>query len=292
MFLYLYFECKAFARLVFVTSGRLLGWALIRLVLGPADGRRPALRLALSFVVVLGFGYGFMRTSQMQAAARTAVPALDAGWDDVRRPLALYSLGGNEFGKMTRYEARRHNGGGGRQDFLTFGAFENDQMRYLTASFYRPQRERMERGSFFDTMVKRAAQSALNVARLDVPDQMESRFGVLEVADARLYSQGRLRNCLAYRLDSAEIDFFIAGFACGAGQVIDRLALACAIDRVDLLAAGDDDDLVRFFTRSEGRRGAGCVTKMGPGQKTTPWLDASAPIPPLRHAPSQIKVRP
>jgi hypothetical protein len=290
MFFYLYCAVGSALRQSLYFCAHVAKAALMRIVLGPAEGRRPILRLSLFALISLGFGYGFIKTGLMQAAARTAIPALESGWDDVKRPLQLYGLGGTEFGKLSLYEARRHRSGGGRQDFLSFGQFDNDHQRYLTASFYRPGREQKSQYSFFDAIVRRAAQSGLAVGRLDVPDRMASRFGVLEVADTSLYVRGHVRNCLAYRLDAEGVDFRMAGFACGAGQVIDRLALACAIDRLDLLAAGDDDELVQFFTRSENRRSGICVTKMGPGQKSPPWLDASAPIPPLRSARGQIKV--
>jgi hypothetical protein len=73
---------------------------------------------------------------------------------------------------------------------------------------------------------------------------------------------------------------------------MDRLGLVCAVERLELLAAGDDDELVGFFTRAESRRSAFCETKKGVGQIKTPWLDASAPIPPLRSERGLIKVMP
>lgn len=290
MLLYIYCEGRAFLSWLLGVMGRLLWAWLARLIRGPENGRWPLARLALSICVMAVFAYGFVKTGLMQAAARTSVPALERGWEVVRHPLPLYGFGGTDFGVLTSYEARRHIVGGGRQDFLAFGRFELDQKRYLTASFYRPRQEKAPDETFFTAMMRRAAQSGLSVSRLDQPSPQLSRFGVLEVADARLYAQSHSRNCLAYRLRSEDVDFDMAGFACGGAQVIDRLALVCAIDRVDILAAGDDDALVQFFTRSESRRSPACVTKMGPGQKTALWLDASAPIPPLRHERGQIRV--
>jgi hypothetical protein len=51
----------------------------------------------------------------------------------------------------------------------------------------------------------------------------------------------------------------IGGFACGApGKPVDRAALACTLDRIDLVAAGDDTDMRAFFTGAAGEVGAAC----------------------------------
>ena len=270
----------------------ILNMAALRVLLGPKDRRRPVLRLSILAGLVAGAGFFVVKSSQDQAAARTPVPGLVSGWEEVRKPIALFGFGSKDFGKQSRYSARRHSSGQGRQDFVDHGSFLTEKERYLTASFYRPGAEDAPRSPFFVDIVRRASQSGLSVSRSSQPDVMTTRFGPLEVADITLYMADKTRSCLAYRFEADAPDFRMAGFACGGEQPVDRITLACAVDRLDLISAGNDDDLARFFTSTEVRRGSGCGAKVAPGVRTSPWLDASAPIPPLRNSRAQTKVKP
>ena len=63
----------------------------------------------------------------------------------------------------------------------------------------------------------------------------------------------------------------IGGFACGTpGNPIDRARLACALDRLDLISAGEDRELRAFFTGAPRQLGAACSTPPGEAQKNEP----------------------
>lgn len=80
----------------------------------------------------------------------------------------------------------------------------------------------------------------------------------------------------------------MAGFACGApGRPLGRAALACAVDRIDLVSAGDDAALRAVFVAAERRTGATCLggpslAAVGPGTRRLGWLDPDGALPPLR----------
>jgi hypothetical protein len=71
---------------------------------------------------------------------------------------------------------------------------------------------------------------------------------------------GQTTGCIGFRLADANV-LQIGGFACGApGRAVDRARLACTLDRIDLVSAGDDTELRTFFTGAAGELGAACRT--------------------------------
>ena len=122
-----------------------------------------------------------------------------------------------------------------------------------------------------------------------LPGGLASRFGEFEVADIVL-AQGAIEaSCLGFRLDVASPGLKITGFACGGGKPLDRPTLACALDRIDLISAGEDHALAKFFLDAEQGRGKVCSAPRGPGARST-WLDQGAQLPPLRATTAARKV--
>jgi hypothetical protein len=76
--------------------------------------------------------------------------------------------------------------------------------------------------------------------------------------------------CLGFRSTDGKV-LEIGGFACGTpGNPIDRARLACALDRLDLISAGEDRELRAFFTGAPRQLGAACSTPPGEAQKNEP----------------------
>ncbi len=214
--------------------------------------------------------------------ASTAAPRND--WVEVRNPLRFYSLESAEFGKSPRmYEARRHATGGGRRDILTFGPSVPGSEAVLRLSIYRKGAEEAASGRFFVEMARQAAQTGFSVTRSAQPGDMPSRFGVFETADLTLNTPAGEAACLGFRLGLDHPGLEISGYACGApSHPIDRRALTCALDRLDLASVGDDRELGRFFANAELARGAGCGGARGGGNGASRWLEPVSTKPALR----------
>ncbi len=243
---------------------------------------------ALSFLAAIGlFGAAGLLVAGLREAAPRAPEAAAApksAWVEFGRPIQIYALQTAEFGKEVRvYEARRHREGGGRQDLLSYGAAEIGQGANLRLSLYRPGTEPAPETALFVDFARLAARSGLAVTRSALPDTLATRFGAFEVSDVSLAQGQTEAPCLGFRLNVADPGLQIAGFACGGARPVDRPTLACALDRLDLVAAGDDRELAKFFIAAEQARGKACGPARGPGAKPT-WLDPSAHLPPLRNA--------
>ena len=206
-------------------------------------------------------------------------PEPSGAWSDVSHPFELYMIASPDLAEPTSYIAQR-NRGGGRRDTITFGDPTADA-QYLRMTFYRAGSEKAVVPSFWVEMARRAADGALSVERTAVPDHLKTRFGNFETGDILVSSGTASRACVGYRMAVQDPDFRISGFACGPrAQPVDRRALSCLIDRIDLVAAGDDKALSLFFARAEIDRQAECFA--GRGGKLANWLAPQAGAPALR----------
>jgi hypothetical protein len=200
-------------------------------------------------------------------------------WSDVTRPFELYRIASPDLEEPTSYVAQRHRGGG-RRDTMTFGDPAADTP-HVRMTFYRPAEEKALVPSFWVEMARRAADGALSVERAATPDHLKSRFGNFEAGDIILSGGAATRACVGFRIAVPDPDLRISGFACGSrGQPLDRRALGCLIDRIDLVAAGDDKPLSLFFARAEMERQTECFG--GRGAKASNWLSPQVSAPALR----------
>lgn len=228
-------------------------------------------------------GIATMVPAPQAPAIPVAVPPPNP-WVEINKPMPLYQLSGSEFGREASYEARRHRTGGGRIDTLTFGAPDFEKRSYLRISMYRPGGEDFERSTFFVDLARHAASAHLAVARSAAPDSLTTRFGDFETADITLAGAAGETPCVGFRLAAEKTDFFITGVACGSRErPMDRAILFCTLDRLDLLAAGDDRPLAAFFAAAEPGRGKGCQQPRLTTSALQPhWLDPAGKQPPLR----------
>jgi hypothetical protein len=196
-----------------------------------------------------------------------------SAWTEIRNPLRFYALDGSIFGREpAAYEARRHASGGGRQDTLVFGSTLGKDAS-LRLSIYRFGAEQIAEDRFFVEMARQASQAGLAVVRSAQPGEMDTRFGTFEAADLTLATSTGEIACLGFRHEEATPGLRISGYACGAPKhPMDRRALACALDRLDLISAGADHPLARFFVAAEQARGKGCGGIRSGSTRST-WLD-------------------
>lgn len=227
--------------------------------------------------------------SQPTAAAGEATSA----WVEVNHPIQLFDLTGSAFGRLPLvYRARRRDDGSERQDLLVYGAFGREGPA-LALSILRHSRE-PDAAPFFVEVARLAADQGLAVLRSGLPTLVGTRFGGFETADVTVEQGATAQPCLGFRLQTVPegaVPVALAGLACGTNaKPMDREGLACVLDRIDLVSAGDDTDLRTFFVGAERRRGQGCGGShlLAAGSRQT-WLDGEAIQPPLKPSSAAAK---
>jgi hypothetical protein len=220
-------------------------------------------------------------------------------WTRIQRPVAIFALGAQDFaGQAQRYESWRHSRAG-RDDRLIYGALVPPSPKagagperpepHLHLSFLR---EGGAARSLFLDLVAQGAENGVAVERLRQPGMIATKFGPVEAADATLSQGGAARACLGFRHVSEEPGrnghegpvFRIAGWWCAAdGRPADRRQLACLIDRIGLLSAGEDRALRAVFTQAEKSRDPACnPSRIAQAGRKANWLDADVSAPALR----------
>jgi len=221
------------------------------------------------------------------APAPVAEPAFGEAastWLDIVKPFQLYEVAATEFeDSWGLYEAQHNLLGGGRRDTLSFGALDKSES-YLRVSFYRIGREDAAEPTMWVEMARRAAGAGLSVDRASAPTLLPTRFGAFEASDLTMSGAAGVRVCIGFRLSETSPRLRISGFACGEqGRPFDRSALACVIDRFDLVAAGEDSQLRAFFARAEQDRRQDCFPRSM--AQNANWLAPQSAAPALRSTP-------
>lgn len=196
-----------------------------------------------------------------------AAPTAPA-WTDIIRPFTAYDLAGGPYARLPlAYAARRDAGGTARQDVLTYGA-PVPGGSFLRLMFYRRGDEPVPAATVFVDAARLAAGAGLAVTRSGLTSELATRFGTVDVAGVTVAAPDRSATCLAFRLaDPGTTPVLqLAGLACGSDEKpVDLAAVACTIEKVDLVSAGDDEDLRAVFVAAERHRGLGCREERGGG---------------------------
>lgn len=226
-----------------------------------------------------------LRTASEQAPAPDILATRTTeSWLPVKRPIALYNLEGPET-EATDFSLRvAMLGQYARQDAMHWSA-RADRIGPMTRPAIHMVVERFELRPqtfrpFFADIASRAAMQGVAIDRMNPVSEIMTKFGVIEAADAMLATeQGQLGCLLFRRIDT--IGFALAGWYCGSAQrPADRVSLACFIDRLDLVGAGQDHVLKKYFAAAERHRKS-CSAARQPGRRLT-WLDHEAPMPALK----------
>jgi hypothetical protein len=240
-------------------------------------------RTGAGAAALLGLWLGY----SSPAPAPVAEPAFGEAastWLDIVKPFQLYEVAASEFeDSWGLYEAQHNLQGGGRRDTLSFGALDKNEA-YLRVSFYRIGREDAAEPTMWVEMARRAAGAGLSVDRASAPTLLPTRFGSFEASDLTMSGAAGVRLCIGFRLSEQSPRLRISGFACGEqGRAFDRSALACVIDRFDLVAAGEDSQLRAFFARAEQDRRQECFPRSM--AQNANWLAPQSAAPALRSTP-------
>lgn len=246
---------------------------------------------ALAALVLTGSVTLMLRSAAADVVAFAPPPPPSAPakplWLDIVKPIQLYGLAGSDLARLPLdYGARRRAEGRERRDTLTFGRFDAEAP-YLRLSIHRLGATPTAAPDLFVALARLAGDGELAVTKSGLPTPMPTRFGDFATADVTL-SRGLLSApCLGFRLDPFALPrtMEIAGVACGGpAKPMDRAALGCLLDRIDLVSAGDDEAMRAFFVDAERRRGQECSPSrlVAAGSRQT-WLDGEATSPALRH---------
>lgn len=200
-----------------------------------------------------------LRSGIVDAAPQAPLRILPANWINIQKPFQLYGLASPEFGKVpTTYEARRPTSGEGRSDTLNFGAFDGAGA-FLSINVLRSGDTGTDPGFFVD-LARRAAEAGLSVSHIAQPGDIAGRFGTIEHAGATLARGGIEAHCQLFRLRETGPGLHVAGLACLAGgREMEPGGLACLVDRLSLVSAGDDAPLRQFFVTAELKRDRFCA---------------------------------
>jgi len=178
-------------------------------------------------------------------------PVHRSDWIDIGRPFAAFALSIPEAADVpSGYAIRRHAEGGGRKDILTLGDPDSAEP-FLQVEIYRPGSELVR----FAEPVAEIADSAISLAPagLRAGEPLESKFGPLSIV-AFSTSQGTARECLGFTRVHDDPRLQLSGWFCQGGAAVERSTLACALDRLTLLAAGSEPKVGALFAQAELHR--------------------------------------
>jgi hypothetical protein len=209
--------------------------------------------------------------------------AAPAQWQPLRKPMAMYHLESPELAglEMTYRVSMR---GKSRQDSLNWLPREDapaDVRRALAQIVIERHdgSQTTERPLFAD-LASRAAEQHLVIERMARPQDIRTKFGPMEAAETMIRQDGKALACIGFRrIDMSGLT--LVGWVCGAAQrPVDRVALTCLIDRLDLVGGGRDAGLRKLFAEAERAR-MPCTSSRQSGKRLT-WLDHEAPMPGLK----------
>jgi hypothetical protein len=205
----------------------------------------------LCAVALLSIAAANLSQSPKPIAAIT--PVHESRWIEIGRPFPAFALSIPEAAEVpATYAIRRHADGGGRKDILELGDADG-AAPYLHVEIYRPGTEIRTFADPQAVIVDDAA--ALGPDELTHAEQdLTSKFGPLTVFFFTA-TKGTPRQCLAYVRAFDDPRLQLSGWFCqGGSEFIQQSTLACALDRLTLLAAGSEPKVGVLFAQAERNR--------------------------------------
>jgi hypothetical protein len=215
--------------------------------------------LPSSFVRVLAYlgavallSIGAARVSQ-PTVINSVEPIHRPEWIEIERPFPAFALSIPEAADVpAAYAIRRHAEGNGRKDILTLGD-PDSAAPYLRVEIYRPGNEiRRFADPETEIIASTGALAPTEVKRIDEP--LSSKFGPLTLISF-VTSTGAQRSCLGFVRAHRDPRLQLSGWFCqGGSELIGQSTLACALDRLTLLAAGSEPKIGSLFAQAELNR--------------------------------------
>jgi hypothetical protein len=186
-------------------------------------------------------------------AAIDTKPAAKPSWTTVTRPRPVFAIPQIDLSGMTEpYEVLRHPGGG-RKDVLHW-APGADGKPTASIEFYRPGAEIAGFGPADSILSARIGED--RPVRAEAGGMIASKFGPVHLI--RLTGDAPGTACTGFVRDFVAPRLRISGWTCQPPSApAQRTAIACALDRLVLLSAGNDPKLAEMFAHAELNR-SGC----------------------------------
>jgi hypothetical protein len=184
------------------------------------------------------------------------LPLRQSAWYAVERPIPAFAAPSPDLGdKTATYEILRH-AEGGRKDVLKW-ADSGVAMPWAEVEIYRLG---AESPGFAPATLEIGARTALwNVRAVQADGVIDSKFGAVALVAFSTQAGGKPLSCTGFARSLDDPQVQISGWTCGsAAQPAGRQAVACLLNRLNLLAAGSDPKLAELFARSELKRQADC----------------------------------
>jgi hypothetical protein len=218
-----------------------------------ADLRHTLPRLLAYVGAVAMLAGGAIHLFRSAPVAAAIEPASRAEWTAISKPFPAFALSMPELASAgTNYEVRRHSDGGGRKDILSWGD-AGISGPHFTLEIYRPGTEFIR---FSDAPHELAARTEerVPVRNIHSAEPVESKFGPIPAVAFSDKPDGS-RPCIGFVRDFERPRMQIAGWYCAAGtEDEERGMVSCALDRLTLLAGGNDAKLGELFARAELKR--------------------------------------
>lgn len=252
-------------------------------------------RTAAASVGILGAGWIASAIPQLlDTKAEASAPSITGSlsehaaraprseWAEIKRAGTTFTLAITELdGQPVRLLSRRDVHSQAREEQLQTGEFA------APPTFARIALRRLDAATptgFFVDMSRHASESGFSFARASQALPLNSKFGILEAADMVLSDGVTTRNCLIFRHVPDGVNFSFRGWLCGTTErAADRQQLTCLVERINLLASGEDRLLRAHFSKAELQRQPQCqAPKLQAAGRKTSWLDPDQAKPPLR----------
>lgn len=207
-------------------------------------------------------------------------------WARIARPIAMFGLDSPELERQApAYEASRSQDGTKREDVLSFGAFTEAKPHLLLRLVVDHGDDHLTQ-PFIIALVREAAARGMSVQRSGAPTGLTTKFGSVEATDVTLSDGATERACIGFRHRGGDTPLRLSGWWCGgAARPADRQQLACLVDGLALLGAGEDHALRSAFAAAERNRDGACSPpRPSTAGRKTSSLDADGTVTSLRAA--------
>ena len=190
-----------------------------------------------------------------------------AGWSRVLRAPPAFAVSQFDMPGITAAYDVLRDPDGGRRDILRWGVAA-DQTAVAGIEIERPgaESELSDRAT-----AATAGLSHLGIAEVHAAGQIDSKFGLVSLLSL-VDGAGQVLPCLGVVKDFADPRLRLGGWSCqGETVAARRAAIACTLNRLMLLNAGNDTKLADLFARAELRR-PDCNSGTGAAVESADWI--------------------
>lgn len=214
------------------------------------------LRATLARVIAYSAAVGAFAlvAAAIAAPLRGTGPAQTAAldWIEVGKTFPAFAMRMAEFDGAPHYSIWRHINGAGRKDILAFGEPDAGGATAMV-EIYRPAAE-FSQGDEAEDITASISQLRLSGPPA-APNTIDTKFGQVLVEQFTDRTPDGERRCLRFSRGFEEPRVEISGWFCNGGlELVDVGMIACALDRLTLVAGGGEPKLAALFARAELKR--------------------------------------